>query len=69
MWDREGVKFCIVINEEEQYSIWPETFPVPAGWSRVGEARPKEECLQAIETMWTDLRPKSLRIETDCGVV
>ncbi|NEB82361.1 MbtH family NRPS accessory protein [Streptomyces sp. SID14478] len=51
----------VVINEEEQYSIWPEGKAIPAGWRAVGEPAPKEQCLEYIETHWTDMRPLSLR--------
>jgi MbtH protein len=58
----EGVeRYLVVVNEEEQYSIWPEGRTVPAGWRAVGEAAPKDECLAYIETHWTDMRPLSLR--------
>jgi MbtH protein len=50
-----------VVNEEEQYSIWPEGRAVPAGWRAVGDAAPKDECLAYIEAHWTDMRPLSLR--------
>jgi MbtH protein len=51
----------VVINEEEQYSIWPVWRDIPDGWKAVGEARDKEACLDWIEVNWTDMRPASLR--------
>jgi MbtH protein len=51
----------VVINEEEQYSIWPVWRDIPDGWRAVGEARDKEACLDWIEVNWTDMRPASLR--------
>jgi MbtH protein len=51
----------VVVNDEEQYSIWPSDRPVPAGWQTVGEPRPEEACLDWIETHWTDMRPRSVR--------
>jgi MbtH protein len=54
-------QFVIVINAEEQYSIWPEHKVIPAGWRHVGEAAGKEACLETIKTLWTDMRPLSLR--------
>lgn len=57
----EMEQFVIVINAEEQYSIWPEHKVIPAGWRRVGEAAGKEACLETIKTLWTDMRPLSLR--------
>ncbi|MCJ2036200.1 MbtH family protein [Methylobacterium sp. J-068] len=60
-FDREDTRFYVVVNEEEQYSIWPSYRPVPAGWSPLGEPRPKAECLARIDELWTDMRPLSLR--------
>ena len=54
-------KYRVVINHEEQYSIWPETREIPAGWKEVGKSGSKEECLSYIEEVWTDMRPLSLR--------
>ena len=51
----------VVINEEEQYSIWPDFKEIPAGWESVGKTGPKAECLDYIKIVWTDMRPKSLR--------
>lgn len=54
-------EFHVVINDEEQYSIWPIGRDVPAGWRAVGPAGPKAECLARIDAAWTDMRPRSLR--------
>ncbi|MCX2969318.1 MULTISPECIES: MbtH family protein [Streptomyces] len=51
----------VVVNDEEQYSIWPADREVPLGWHVVGEPRPEAECLAYIEEHWTDLRPRSAR--------
>lgn len=51
----------VVINHEEQYSIWPAEHDPPAGWSEVGKRGRKAECLEYIGRVWTDMRPKSLR--------
>jgi MbtH protein len=53
--------YTAVVNEEEQYSIWPQGRPLPPGWRDAGSAGTKEECLQFIENVWTDMRPLSLR--------
>lgn len=60
-WDDENAEFEVVINQEEQYSIWPSYKPVPAGWSIVGTRGKKAECLAYIDRVWTDMRPLSLR--------
>lgn len=58
-------QYAVVRNEEEQYSIWPEDRPVPAGWHRTGFAGDKPACLAHIEEVWTDMRPRSLRVALD----
>jgi MbtH protein len=56
--------FVVVVNHEEQYSIWPEYKAIPAGWTVVGEAGPKQACLDYINETWIDMRPLSLRRQT-----
>ncbi len=53
--------YQVVINLEEQYSIWPENREPPLGWQAVGKTGSKQECLHYIEQIWTDMRPLSLR--------
>ncbi len=53
--------YAVVINQEEQYSIWPQDRDVPAGWKPVGKTGTKQQCLDYIEEVWTDMRPLSLR--------
>ncbi|MGC2853970.1 MbtH family protein [Novispirillum sp. DQ9] len=53
--------YTVVINHEEQYSIWPDDREPPLGWNRVGFSGPKQACLEYIERVWTDMRPLSLR--------
>jgi MbtH protein len=57
--------YKVVINHEEQYSIWPQYRDTPAGWSEVGKVGLKAECLEYIEQVWTDMRPLSLRKRMD----
>jgi MbtH protein len=60
--DQEDARtYLVVVNAEEQYSIWPVDKQVPAGWSAVEKQGQKSECLQYIEEVWTDMRPLSLR--------
>jgi|SRR5438270_7989219 len=60
--DREDTTiYKVVVNHEEQYSIWPADRENPLGWNDVGKVGPKEECLAYIKEVWTDLRPLSLR--------
>ena len=53
--------YAVVINHEEQYSIWPAHREIPAGWKAVGKEGLKQACLDYIEEVWTDMRPLSLR--------
>ncbi len=51
----------VVINLEEQYSVWPAVKDIPHGWREEGKTGTKEECLSHIKEVWTDMRPKSLK--------
>jgi MbtH protein len=53
--------YRVVVNDEEQYSIWPVDRELPLGWRDEGTSGGKEECLSHIEAIWTDIRPLSLR--------
>jgi MbtH protein len=59
--DNQQDVFNVVVNEEEQYSIWQAGKPLPLGWTLAGMSGNKEECLKHIESVWTDMRPLSLR--------
>lgn len=50
-----------VMNDEEQYSIWPADRELPLGWNDTGKVGTKAEVLAWIEEVWTDMRPRSLR--------
>ena len=54
-------EYCVVKNDEEQYSIWRVGHTVPAGWVVAGPSGPKQVCLDYIDGVWTDMRPLSLR--------
>ena len=57
--------YRVVLNHEEQYSIWPDWRKNPAGWKDAGKRGPKEECLAWIDEVWTAMRPLSLRQKMD----
>ena len=59
--DPDTTVYEVVINQEEQYSIWPAHREVPVGWRAVGKHGLKPECLGYINETWTDLKPRSLR--------
>jgi MbtH protein len=53
--------YKVVMNHEEQYSIWPADRAIPLGWTDVGTEGNKEECLAYIRQVWVNMRPLSLR--------
>jgi len=53
--------YTVVVNDEEQYSIWAADREIPNGWREAGKTGTKQECLDHIEKVWTDMTPKSLR--------
>lgn len=57
----DSERFAVVLNHEEQYSIWPLTDEPPAGWRAEGFTGARQECLDHIDTVWTDMRPLSAR--------
>lgn len=57
----------VVMNHEEQYSIWMADREVPLGWKTVGKRGPKADCLAYIEEVWTDMRPLSLRKQMEAA--
>ena len=60
-WDEEddSTVYKVVINHEEQYSIWPVTRENPLGWKETGKSGTKQQCLDHIEEVWTDQSPLS----------
>ncbi len=63
--DDTDTVYDVVVNHEEQYSIWPADREPPLGWRAVGKRGPKAECLGYIKEVWTDMRPLSLRKQMD----
>lgn len=64
-WDDEDAVFVVVVNHEEQYSIWPQYRELPKGWRAAGKQGSRRDCLEYIEGVWTDMRPLSLRRHMD----
>jgi MbtH protein len=54
-------RYKAVVNDEEQYSIWPDERDLPPGWREAGKIGTEDECLDYIEQVWTDMRPLTLR--------
>ncbi len=59
-FENEDGTYLVLINEEEQYSLWPAFAEVPVGWSVAHAEDTRKACLEFIEENWTDMRPKSL---------
>ena len=57
--------YKVVVNHEEQYSIWPADRENALGWDDAGRSGTKDECLEHIKDVWTDMRPLSLRKEME----
>lgn len=57
----DEITYRVVVNHEEQYSIWPLDRDLPLGWRVEGKEGNREECLAHIEEVWTDMRPLSVR--------
>jgi MbtH protein len=57
--------YKVVVNQEEQYSIWLEDRQNPLGWNYAGKTGTKQECLDYIKATWTDMRPRSLRLKME----
>jgi MbtH protein len=53
--------YRVVVNHEDQYSLWPLSRDIPAGWQQAAMSGSREECLAYIRQHWTDMRPRSLR--------
>ena len=63
--DEDKTIYKVVINHEEQYSIWPAHRDNPPGWHDVGQQGSKSECLAYVKEVWSDMRPLSLRKQMD----
>ena len=61
--DPDGT-FVVLVNDEEQHSLWPAAMTVPAGWQVVHSEASRQSCLDYIEANWTDIRPRSARRDT-----
>ena len=57
----------VVVNHEDQYSLWPRDQQPPAGWRPEGFTGSRQECLDHIDEVWTDMRPRSVRLRDEEG--
>jgi uncharacterized protein YbdZ (MbtH family) len=60
-FDDDGARFFVLVNDEEQHSLWPVFADIPAGWRVVYGDAERTACLEYVEQNWPDIRPKSLR--------
>ncbi|HVQ95880.1 MAG TPA: MbtH family NRPS accessory protein [Mycobacteriales bacterium] len=67
--ENDDQTYSVVLNDEEQYSIWWADRPLPAGWRAEGTEGDREACLARIAEVWTDMRPLSLRQRMDSAAV
>ncbi|GGZ39897.1 MbtH family protein [Streptomyces poonensis] len=61
MSNGDSTIYKVMVNGEEQYSIWPADREDPLGWRGAGKTGTKDECMAYIQEVWTDMRPLSLR--------
>lgn len=66
-FDDDNGSFFVLVNDEEQHSLWPAFADVPAGWRVVYGETDRAACLEYIEQNWPDIRPKSLRDKLATG--
>jgi uncharacterized protein YbdZ (MbtH family) len=59
-FEDENGQFCVLVNDEDQYSLWPSFVEIPAGWTSRFGPDTRQACLDYVETHWTDMRQRSL---------
>ncbi len=63
--NEDSTLYKVVVNHEDQYSIWPADRENPPGWNDAGKTGTRQECMAYITEVWTDMRPRSLREAMD----
>ena len=61
----DDARYQVLINDEEQYSLWLADHDIPDGWRAVGKEGSKADCMAYVDEVWTDMRPRSLREQMD----
>jgi MbtH protein len=59
--DDDCLTYQVLVNHEEQYSLWLASKAIPPGWRQVGPIATKQDCIDYVERVWTDMRPLSVR--------
>ena len=57
----DETQYVVLVNEEDQYSLWPSGMTIPHGWRGTGKQGSSEDCKRYIDEVWTDMRPLSVR--------
>jgi len=68
-FENEGGAYVALVNDEGQYSLWPDFVEVPQGWTTVHGPASRQSCVDHINQHWTDMRPKSLIESADASSV
>jgi MbtH protein len=63
--DDEGAIFRVLVNDEQQYALWPAILEIPDGWRQTGHQGTKAQCSRYVGEVWRDMRPRSLRAARD----
>ncbi len=63
-FEDDNGRFVVLVNDDEQHSIWPTFAEVPEGWTVAFGEHSRQDCLQYVEDTWVDMRPRSLREAT-----
>ncbi|MFV8132316.1 MbtH family protein [Streptomyces syringium] len=59
-FEDDNASYFVLVNDENQHSLWPAFAEIPAGWTTAFGADTRAACLEYVEQNWTDMRPKSL---------
>lgn len=60
-WSMDGDEFKVLMNDEDQHSLWPSAQPIPDGWKQVGPVGTKQQCVEWIDQNWPNIAPSSIR--------
>ncbi|MGX7828085.1 MbtH family protein [Actinokineospora sp. 24-640] len=61
----DDITYRVLVNAEDQYSLWPAHLDIPAGWTFEGTEGPRDACTAHVDQIWTDMRPRTLRERMD----
>jgi MbtH protein len=64
-FENDDAMFLVIVNEENQHSLWPIFAVIPSGWAAAFGPDSRQACLNYVETNWTDMRPRGLAVAMD----